>query len=146
VTGPRTTRPSIVRWLVTALLCAPLLACFSGVKYASDGEICESGDQLFAGEVACAGGLRCVPFDLSLNGGRTGLCAPSCDSQSACAAGLVCAAGACVPPCSSQCYSVCCRFPLEGVNACLPEVACDSARGFRDAGTDAVDLDAEIGQ
>jgi hypothetical protein len=145
VTGPRTTRPSVVHALLAGLLCAPLIACFSGAKYARDGELCKSGDQIFAGEVACAGGLRCVPFELYPNG-RVGFCAPSCDSQSACAAGLVCAAGACVPPCSSRCYSVCCRFPLEGVNACLPEVACDSAKGSRDAGSDAVELDAELGQ
>ena len=153
VTRSRATSALVVHGLLAALASGQVVSCFSGVKYVRDGEPCASGDQIFEGEVACGGGLRCVPIQFGRNGRRSGLCAPSCDSQTACAANLVCAAGACVRPCSSECggrydYSgACCRFPLEGVSACLPAAACDSAKGWRDGGSDdGASSDGELGQ
>jgi hypothetical protein len=49
-----------------------LAACFSGVKYAREGETCKSGDQVLEGSVSCADGLGC----LTLGYYRPGSCAP----------------------------------------------------------------------
>jgi hypothetical protein len=146
------TEVPVAKRVLAALICGSIFAaCFSGVKYARDGEPCASGDQLFEAEVSCADGLRCLPFNRYASGRRSGSCAPSCESQAGCAADRVCAGGACVPACSPACgasfeYSgVCCRFPSEGVSACLPAAACDEARGARDAGSDDGPAAGEVG-
>jgi len=145
-------RPRPARRALLALLIG-VVACFSGVKYVGDGEPCISGDQVFEASVECHETLTCLPIALYPGGRRKGTCAPVCDSQRPCAADLVCAAGACVRPCSAACaggifdYSaVCCRLPQQGVSACLPAVACDLASGARDADSDMTSEDAGAGQ
>jgi hypothetical protein len=128
--------PWVAVWIVAAL---PLAGCFSGVKWVRAGEACVSGDQIFAGEVACADGFTCVPTQQSASGEHQGVCFPACVTDAVCAVGRVCATGACVPSCASGCmgsgvYGPCCQLP--GVSSgCLPIAACTAAGGEQvDAG------------
>ena len=130
------------RCLLVGALITLSSGCFSGVKRVREGEPCITGDQVFAGSVECASSLTCLVASRHHGGGRTGVCAQGCEPSRPCPEGLLCAAGACVRPCSDTCgasfgYSgVCCRFAQQGVAGCLPEVACDEAGGARDGGSD----------
>jgi len=128
-----------------------LAACFSGVKYAREGETCKSGDQLFEGAVSCAGGLRCLTIEQYRADYRRGRCLPACGPDAPCAAGSVCAAGVCVLPCLSRSsclgeLDTCCLPPVPGQPAaCLSRAACEvwgsvpdaGVAGFPDAGGEA---------
>jgi hypothetical protein len=120
-------------------------ACFSGVKYVGLNEPCVYGDQVFEGSARCREGFVCL-----LSGERSGHCAAACGAGRTCSEDLVCAAGACVSPCTEECgrtfafSGICCELPAENIRACLPETACLRAGGNQDAGMDAVQPDGGI--